>query len=126
MINILEILEYVYKGVRDDDPRFVVEDDEHVLDTKTGIEYHLYDNGGKVTYGEKIVARLEYYRKPEQMILMAIKNLITDPNVMEQKIAHYPVMLKEAREEFASYYENPTPVMNRKPEEEEDTTSYNG
>ncbi len=126
MIDIAKILTYVYNGVKADDPRFVVEDDEHVLDTKTSIEYHLYDDGGKVTYGDKVVARLEFYRKNEQDILMAIKKLITDPKVMEQKIAHYPVMVKEAREAFADYYENPRPIVNKEPVAEENTTDYQG
>ena len=57
---------------------------------------------------------------------MAIKKLITDPKVMEQKIAHYPVMVKEAREAFAGYYEKPKPILNKEPEAEKNTTPYRG
>ena len=126
MINIKEILMYTYKGVKAKHPRYKVEDDEHILDTKTGVEFHLYDDGGKITHGEDVIAKMCYFTKDEQEILMEIKKLITDPAVVAKKIAHYPVMVQEAREVFSGLFEEPRPINNMEPVEEENTTPYKG
>jgi hypothetical protein len=126
MVNIKDILMYVYAGVKNKGTRFTVEDDEHILDTKTGVEFHLYDDGGKITHGEKIVAKLEFFTREEQEVLMEIKKLITDPEVIKKKIAHYPVMVRESREAFANLFESPQPVEQKGPVLEENTTPYRG
>lgn len=126
MLNIKDVLVYVYNGVKKKDPRFKIEDDEHVIDTKTGVEFHLYDDGGKVTHGEDLIAKMEYFTKDEQSVLFELKKLITDPVKVQKKIAHYPVMLKEAREVFAGLFESPQPTNVMEPELEANTTPYRG
>lgn len=126
MLNIKDILMYVYHGVQKKDPRFKVEDDEHVLDTKTGVEFHLYDDGGKVTHGDDLIAKIAYFAKPEQEILFEIKKLISNPATVKKKLAHYPIMVKEAREVFAGLFEAPQPVHNMEPVIEANTTPYRG
>jgi len=126
MLNIKDVLVYVHNGVKKKDPRFKIEDDEHIIDTKTGVEFHLYDEGGKVTHGDDLIARMEYFTKDEQSVLFEIKKLITDPATVQKKIAHYPVMLKEAREVFAGLFESPQPTNVMEPEAESNTTPYRG
>ena len=126
MINIKDILVYVYKNVKAKNPRFKVEDDEHILDTKTGAEFHLYDDDGKITHGEKVIAKMAYFTKPEKEVLFEIKKLITDPALVAKKQAHYPVMVKEARAAFSNLFETPNPIMCLEPEEEPNTIPYAG
>ena len=126
MLNIRSILVFIYEGIKRKDQRFKIEDDEHILDTKTGVELHLYDNTGKITHGEDIVAEMAYFTPEEQHVLLEIKKLITDPEKVKQKIAHYPVMVSEARARFAGLFENPEPVNIMNPIAESNTTNYSG
>lgn len=126
MVNIKDILIYVHNGVKAKHPRFTVEDDEHVLDTKTGVEFHLYDDGGKVTHGDTVIAKMGYFTEQEKAVLFAIKKLITDPKVVAEKVAHYPVLVKEARASFSKLFEQPNPPKCLGPTEEENTVPYKG
>lgn len=99
----------------------------HIIDTKTGVEYHLYDDYGKVTYDDEVVAKLDYFTKEEQELLWNIKHSITDPGIVKQKLEEYPMMVKDARETFASLYENPQPILDDiAVVEEPDTIEYDG
>ena len=126
MLNIKSILLFIHQGVSQKDPRFKVEDDEHIIDTKTGVEFHLYDSTGKVTHGEDVIAQMEYFTPEEKEVLFEIKKLITDPEKVKQKIAHYPVMVAEARKKLSNLFETPQPTNTMNPIAEENTTAYRG
>ena len=126
MLNIKTILDFVHRGVATSDARFLVMDDEHVKDTKTGVEFHLYDDGGKITHDEKIIAKVEYFTEEEKAVLFEIKKLITDPAIVAKKLAHYPVMIKEARATFSGLFEKPNPPVNKEPAVEPNTQPYRG
>lgn len=126
MVNIEDILNYVHNGVKAKDPRFEVLDSEHLVDTKTGVEYHLYDEGVNVTHGEYDITKKDYFSPKEQSILFEIKKLITDPAEVAQKIAEAPKVIKNARELFADLYEHPRDVESDDVIAEENTTPYTG
>ena len=126
MINIRDILMYIYNGVKNKQVRFKVEDDEHILDTKTGVELHLYDDTLKVTYGDEVIAKMGYFTEAEKEVLFGIKKLITDPKVVAKKQAHYPTMIKEARVRFSDLYAKPNPPTCMGPVEETNTIPYKG
>ena len=69
---------------------------------------------------------MNYFTKDEQEVLFEIKKVITDPKVVADKIAHWPVMVKESREVFAGLFESPQPVKEMGIVPEEDTTPYKG
>ena len=48
MLNILSILKHIHDGIQNADPRYTVQDDEHILDTKSGVLLHVYDNWFKI------------------------------------------------------------------------------
>ena len=124
MLNIKSILTFVHDGIKNKDVRFTVEDDEHIIDHKTGVEYHLYDDDGKITRGNVLVAKLTYFTKEEREVLFAIKKLISSPELLQKKIAHYPVMVAERRQHLSDLYEKPQPAKLPEPEPEANTVPY--
>lgn len=126
MLNILSILNYIKKCVEDLHERVYVMDDEHIKDTKTGLEFHLYDDYFKATYDDKLVLKMSDLSEQEQMVVWEIKQLITDPDKVKERKEEYPKMMKKHRMEFSELFENPNPVASRGPEMEEDTQEYMG
>lgn len=120
MLNIDSILIYIYNGVRSKDPRFVVLDDEHVLCTLTGVEFHLYDNAGKVTHGDNVVALIDQFNPRQKQMLFDIKKLISDPKVLAEKEIKFRAQADEAMALFSDLFENP-----RQPEKTEDSSGEN-
>ena len=98
--------------------RFVILNDEHVLDSKTGVEFHLFDEDFKVTHGDKTIATKQDFTEDEQTYLMTVKYKITDPVLSKERKEKYPLELKARREHFASLFENPVPTIATLVEEE--------
>ena len=105
--------------------RFVILDDEHVLDSKTGIEFHLFDEDFKITHGDKTIATKQDFTEEEQTCVMAMKYKITDPILSKERKEKYPLELKARREHFANLFEYPEPTIGA-PIEEEGTDEYIG
>ena len=126
MLNLLSVLKFVKTGVANQDPRFEVKDDEHVFDMKTGVEFHMYDDDFKMTYGENIIAKPYSFTKEEQEVIWELKELITDPVKSAMRKEEYPQRIKEEREFISSLFENPQPIQDMTPMAEEDSTEYTG
>ena len=123
------ILEYVYNGVKSGSDRFIVVDDEHLKDVKTGAEYHLFDDNFKITYGGNVVATLPDFNveeSKEQAIVMEIKELITDPAKSKERKERYEVQRLERRAAFAALYADPQPVPPNSETVEKGTVAYTG
>jgi len=54
MLSIESILKFVHENLSN--PRFKKLNEEHIVDEKTGIEFHMYDDWFKMTKGEDIIA----------------------------------------------------------------------
>lgn len=106
--------------------RYKIINDEHVLDIKTGVEYHLYDDYFKITYGDDKIAKMNDFTLDEQEIIWKIKQLITDPEKVKQRLEEYPTLVKQRREKLSELYENPNPTSTKIVVEEVDTEVYTG
>ena len=127
MLEIESILDYIREGVLSDPERFEVVDDEHVIDTKTGVELHVYDDWFKITRdGETIATMQDFDTGVEQPIIWKIKGLITEPEVMEQKKIHHMSMIKQRRKSLSDLFESPEPVAHEHIIPESETTKYTG
>ena len=126
MLNIASILKHILKSVSNKSPQYQVLDNEHVVDTKTSVELHLYDDWVKVTYNDDTVVTMSDLTQEEQGIIWEIKQLITDPAEVEHQKANYQELLKSRREKLASLFEQPQPLDMGFPVEEEDTEEYHG
>lgn len=125
MLNILSILTYAASLVGKDD-RFIILDEEHVLDSKTGVKFHLYDDYFKLTHDDKLVAVKSDFTGKEQDAIFAIKVAIAGNETMEQKKALYQQKQAARRANLASLYENPIPTKTNEPVEEQNTVQYGG
>lgn len=126
MLNISSILKYMHENLMHYPDRYVIVNSEHIMDTKTGLEYHMYDDYLKVTRNDEKVMKLGDFTSEEQQHLWGIKGLITDPVEAKQKEQEYPEKLKERREMFAHYHEHPEPLIMKSPVMESDTEEYTG
>lgn len=126
MLNLLSVLKFIESGVINRDARFTILDDRHVMDEKTGVEIHMYDDDFKLTYNGEIVAKPKHFTMEEQEVVWAIKEFITDPDKMAQRKEEYPRMIKEEREKLSMYFENPNPPNPKVAVAEEDSTEYAG
>ncbi len=127
MLEIESILNYICEGLLSDSERFEVIDDEHVLDTKTGVKLHAYDDWFKITRdGETIATMQDFDTGIEQPIIWQIKGLITDPEVTEQKKLEHMVMIKQRRKALSELFESPEPIENDQVITETGTTKYTG
>lgn len=126
MINIASILKHVLQGVANKNPQYQVLDSEHIVDTKTSAQFHLYDDWAKVTYDDEVIITKSDFTQEEQKIIWAIKECIVDPAEVERKKANYQELLSDRRQDFASLFESPEPLDNGFPVEEADTEEYKG
>ena len=126
MLKISSILHFIYKGVANGDPRFIVKGDEHVTDTSTGVTVHVYDNWFKLTYDDENVTVKDDFTIDEQEIIWEIKKLITPVEVLEERQANYKPLLQERRRKLSDLYENPTAMDRGTPVVDEGTEEYVG
>lgn len=126
MLNIASILAHVYSGLKANLERYIVIDDEHVLDIATGVKYHLYDDWYKVSHDEKVLLKKDQFTKDEQEILWKVKKLITDPEKSKRLAQEYPKAVQSSRERFSKLYEHPVPVPNKFSSLESGTEEYKG
>lgn len=126
MINIASILKHIAQSIAKKDPQYKVLDDQHIVDTKTSAEFHLYNDWVKVTYDDAIVITMSDFTQEEQAAIWDLKQLITDPGEREHQKANYNELLKGRRQDFADLFENPEPLATGFPVEETNTEMYKG
>ncbi len=127
MLNISSVLKFIHKGIQSGNERYVVIDDEHVIDNMTGLKLHIYDDWFKITHDDDLVVTMrDFDTNVEQPIIWEIKALITKPEVIEMKKASYLTDIKARRENLSAYLENPTPVESKYVVMEDDTDEYTG
>lgn len=106
--------------------RYIKVDSEHILDSSTGVKYHLYDDWLKLTHDDKVVLKSTDLTPQEQSLIWDIKQLITDPVEAARLKQEYPDKIKTRRKALSDLYENPTPAVIRDPIVETDTEEYKG
>ena len=116
MYEIKSILEFVHAGVMKKHPRFTVMDYDHVLDTETGVEFHLYDDYSKIKKGDEVLATSFDMTDAEKTILWGIKEAITPQEVMHQMKQQYYDSKYAKRRAVSHAYEHPEPVQSLQPE----------
>tara|TARA_R110000764_G_scaffold9950_3_gene31158 strand:+ start:571 stop:954 length:384 start_codon:yes stop_codon:yes gene_type:complete len=127
MLNIASILKFIKKGLVSGAERYVVVDDEHVLDTDTGVKLHIYDDWFKLTHNDEVIATMrDFDTTVEQPIIWDIKRLITPPELIEKREESYMDDIKERREQFSNRFEYPEPVKGTNIEMEVDAEEYTG
>lgn len=127
MLNIESILRHIKNGIVGGNERFVIIDDEHVIDNATGIKLHIYDDWFKVTHDDDVIATMrDFDIDIEQPIVWEIKALITPAELMEKKKSSYMSDIRSKREKLSGYFESPEPIVAKQPIVEEETTEYTG
>lgn len=126
MLNISSILIHIHNGIVNKDSRFTILDEEHILDNKTDVEFHLYDDWLKATYDDEVIITINDFTKEEQDILQKIKQLIVDPIKYKERKDNHMLLVKSRREKLASLFETPTPINKASVVAETDTTEYTG
>ena len=126
MLEIKSVLNHIMQGIAKQDPRFIVEGDEHITDTKTGITLHVYDNWFKITRNEDNVMTKDDFTPEEQVVVWNIKKLITDPAVLKQREIDYKPLQIARREALSVLFENPTPLKDNAPVAEPGAVPYRG
>lgn len=130
MLNVNGILKAILKDITEGSEVIRVIDDQHFIDTMTGVEFHLYN--GYYDYfqmtrdGEKPVS-ISSFTPEEAKTVMEIKEAITDPQTALDKKENYEMHLMQDRERFSSWFENPKPAkefFQAKIETEEDVEEY--
>lgn len=123
MYNILSILMYISNLIKTADPRIVKLDEEHIIDTKTSVKFHLYDDYFKVTHGDETILTNQQMTAQEQEAMWGLKMLIQDPAVTEQRKKEYPDLVRSKRRLLSDLFADPKPIGIM---EEDDTMEYTG
>lgn len=126
MLNLTSIFNYINEGLKANDARFVIVDNEHVLDTKTGVKLHLYDGWLKITHNDELIAEMANLSEAEHSALWEIKRTVVGDDVMKQREDDYPTITKERRERLSNLFEHPEPIVSKAPAVEPDATEYEG
>lgn len=128
MYSIQSIFEWVLQQVTEKSPRFkVMEDYEHVLDTHTGIDFHLYDKWSKITHGDSVVLTSHELTPDESGVLWQIKMAITPDAVKQEQEKYATRRVYKKREKLSDYFMTPRPIKPAEPiVPETDTKKYEG
>ena len=111
----------------DGNVRFEILDEDHVMDTETGVLLHVYEDWFKLTRdGEVLATMRDFDTTIEQPIVWEIKAYITPAEVLEQRKANYMEDIKRRREALSYKYESPAPIKPDKVLLESNATEYTG
>lgn len=124
MLSIHSILKYIKTNLSD--PRYKKLNEEHIVDTKTGIEIHMYDDWFKMTKGDDIIATMGDFTPEEQECIWAIKQAVADPIKAEAKEENYYKDMYDRRSHISKLFESPEPIKNKEPIVEPNTEEYTG
>lgn len=123
MLNIHSVLKAILDDLKNNPGTIKVIDEQHFIDTLSGVEFHLYDDYFQMTRGDDKPISASSFSKNEQQTIMEIKDLITDPAVTLDKKENYQKYVTENRERFSNWFENPIPLHDGV-QEEVDTVTY--
>lgn len=123
-LGIKSILDFILKALMQKDPSIDVLDDMHIMDTHTGVEYHLYDTHSKITHGDDEIMTSFDMTPEEQKVLWDIKQIITDPVTTANKKENHHELLRGRRKEFSHLYAEPQPLVDDSLQPEENTVPY--
>lgn len=126
MLNILSILSFMLNNVESASPRFKIVDDEHIIDTHTGVELHMYNDWFKLTREDEVIATMPDFLAEEQKKVWELKQLITDPTKAVKSAKEATMQIKQRREMLSTLYENPQPIVDTSPVPEANTEIYKG
>ena len=126
MLSILSVLKFIREAVNAKDSRYKVLDDEHVIDTSSGVELHMYSDWFKVTHNDVTIATKADFTRDEQEVVWLIKQSISDPEKSIYIAENYTKLQKARREKLSDLFEKPTPVAGGLPLAEEGTIEYQG
>ena len=127
MLNLASVLNYIKNGIEEKIERYEIIDEEHVLDTVSGIKLHVYDDWFKMTHNGVVIATMrDFDRATEQPIIWEIKLLITPEGVAKERKDNYLKDIMERREQLSLRFEHPEPVSTGEIPIEQSTEEYNG
>lgn len=124
MLSIQSILKYIKANLTD--PRYKKMDEEHIMDTKTGIEIHMYDDWFKMTKGDEVIATMGDFTPDEHSEIWAIKQAVADPVKAKAKKENYYKDMYDRRSHVSMLFETPEPIKNKEPIVEPNTEEYKG
>lgn len=123
MLNIHSVLKAILDDLKNKPETIKVIDEQHFVDKLSGVEFHLYDDYFQMTRGDEKPISASSFSHNEQQTIMEIKDLITDPEITNDKKENYQKYIVENRERFSGWFENPIPVHDGV-QEEDDTEDY--
>ena len=126
MLNIRSVLNYILNDLSTDSDRFTIIDWQHVLDNKTGIKLHMYDDSFHITRDGEEIIRSNAFTEEEKKVVWDIKALVAGPEKMKSRMEEYPKIIIAQRRALSEYFENPEPIESKQPVAEPDTEEYNG
>ncbi len=126
MYKAISIITAVKNGIASGNERFVVPDDEHVIDTITGVTYHIYDHWYKLAYDGKTVATMDDFSPEVLEVIVEIKELISAPGVLNEKREKLKPLWEARMQQFSDLYENPMPTNSALTVKELGTEDYIG
>ena len=126
MLNIHSVLKFILLGLEDAVERFKIVDDEHVIDSHTGVELHLYDGWFKLTRGDDVIIEMINFSEDEKQVLWDIKTIITEPATMKEREDNYISNTQKRRQKLSDLFENPQPLKVKSPVMETGTVDYTG
>jgi hypothetical protein len=124
MLSIYSILKYIKTNLTD--PRYKKLDEEHIMDSKTGIEIHMYDDWFKITKGDDVIATMGDFTPEEQECIWEIKQEVADPIKSKAKEENYYKDMYDRRSHISMLFESPEPIKNKEPIVEPNTEVYKG
>ena len=125
MLNIKSILERLLHEITSKTGRVEVKDWERILDTKTGVELHIFDNSLRAMHDGNEIIRSDGLTEQEKDVVWQIKEVIAGPEKMMRRAEEYPSVIAAQREAFADHFENPQPIFDGVIEEQ-GTEEYKG
>ncbi len=126
MLKLSSIFDYIHNGLVNGDERYVIINDEEVMDNKTGVKLFMCDDWFKLTHGDVVIVTMSDLLDEECKMIWNIKKLITDPEVLKDREENYQTLMQARREKLSSYFENPEPIVMKAPVVEVDATEYEG
>lgn len=126
MLSLHSILMFIHDNLKSNPERFKIVDEEHILDNKTGVELHLYDNWFKLTREGETIATIADFTKDEQEVVWKIKMQLTTPEKVKEKRDRFLELAAEKRMKVSELFEYPTSLNDNKVEAETDVEAYTG
>lgn len=124
MLSIHSILEYILTNLSD--PRYHKIDEDHIVDSKTGVKIHMYDDWFKLTKDDNVIATMGDFTTQEQESIWAIKQAVVDPVKDKEKRDNYKNDMINRRLKLSALFENPEPLEDKEVVAEADTETYQG